>query len=49
MGKERFWIRVLRKLGIIEEQQVSKKDISERVQKVCRHNCSSCVWNENRE
>lgn len=49
MGKESFWIRILKKLGIIEEREISKKDICERVQKICRHNCNSCAWNENRE
>lgn len=49
MGKERFWIRILKKLGIIEEREVSKKDICKNAQKVCNCNCSGCVWNENRE
>lgn len=45
MGEhENLWIRILKRLGIITEIEVSKEDMCRQAQNVCNHNCEDCAW-----
>ena len=41
----RFLIKILKKIGIIEEIEVDKSVMCKKaVEGVCPNNCESCVW-----
>ena len=43
--KEKLLIRILKKLHIIKEYEISKKEMCKRAQSICNNNCESCAWN----
>lgn len=42
--KEGLLIRILKRLGIIGEVEISKEDMCKQVQGMCHHNCEHCAW-----
>lgn len=46
MREESWFIRLLKKIGIIKSYEISKKEMCERAKSICSRNCSSCAWNE---
>lgn len=46
MRKESWFIRLLKRIGLIKTYEVSKKEMCERAQSICGKDCESCVWNE---
>ena len=51
MVKEKWYIRLLKWLGIIKEYEVSKKEMCEKAQLsgVCSNSCLCCAWYEGEE
>lgn len=45
MNKELWFYRLLKKIGLIKEYEVSKKEMCESAKSVCSGNCESCAWN----
>lgn len=43
---ENIIIRILKRLGIIKEHEVSKAEMCKQAQNVCDRNCEQCVWGE---
>ena len=46
MREESWFIRLLRKIGLIKSCEVSKKEMCERAKSICSGNCESCAWYE---
>lgn len=46
--KESWFIKLLKRIGIIKTYEISKGEMCKKAQSVCGHNCDSCAWNENR-
>ena len=44
MKEESWFIRLLKKIGLIKTYEVSKKEMCERAKSICNKNCSSCAW-----
>lgn len=44
--KESLFIRLLKEIGLIEEKEISKKQMCKNAQSVCSHNCECCAWRE---
>ena len=42
--RENILIRILKRLGIIVEEEVSKEDMCKQAQSICNHNCKECIW-----
>ena len=47
MKKESWFYRLLKKIGLIKEYKVNKKEMCEKAKAVCNRNCESCAWYEN--
>lgn len=43
--KESLFIRLLKKIGLIEEKEI-KKQMCKNAQSICNHNCECCSWRE---
>ena len=41
---ENIFIRILKRLGIITEFEVSKEDMCKQAQSICNHDCEHCAW-----
>lgn len=50
MGKESWIIRLLKRIGLIKEYEVDKKEMCKRavVSGVCPGVCDRCAWGERR-
>ena len=46
MKKESWFIRLLKRIGLIKTYEVSKKEMCERAKAICSKNCECCAWNE---
>ena len=46
MKKESWFIRLLKKIGLIKAYKVDKKDMCERAKFICNDDCESCSWYE---
>ena len=46
MGKESWFHKLLKWLGLITEYEVSKKEMCERAKSICNKNCKDCAWYE---
>lgn len=49
MGKENFWIKILRLLGIIRQYDLFETEINHecrKASKICDHHCDNCVWHK---
>ena len=46
MKKESWFYRLLKFLGVIKSQEVSKKEMCENAKSVCNKDCESCAWYE---
>ena len=46
MKKESWFIRLLKKIGLIKTHEVSKKEMCKRAKSVCDRNCYKCAWYE---
>lgn len=46
--RENLLIRILKRLGIIVEVEVSKEDMCKQAQSICRHECEHCAWKTER-
>ena len=46
MKKESWFYRLLKFLGVIKSQEVSKKEMCENAKSVCNKDCDSCAWYE---
>ena len=46
--RENIFIRILKRLGIITEFEVSKADMCEQAQSICNHDCEHCAWKNER-
>ena len=42
--RENILIRILKRLGIIVEEEVNKEDMCKQAQSICSHNCEECIW-----
>lgn len=42
--RENIFIRILKRLGIITEYEVSKEDMCKQAQSICNHDCEHCAW-----
>lgn len=47
--RENIFIRILKRLGIITEFEVSKEDMCKQAQSICNHDCEHCAWQTERE
>lgn len=43
--KEKWFIKLLKWLGIIKTYEVSKEEMCELAQSQCNHHCTYCAWN----
>ena len=41
---ENLLIRILKRLGIIVEVEVSKEDMCKQAQSICKYDCEHCAW-----
>lgn len=46
--RENIFIRILKRLGIITEFEVSKEDMCKQAQSICNHDCEHCAWQTER-
>ena len=46
--RENILIRILKRLGIIVEYEVSKENMCKQAQSICNHDCDHCVWQTER-
>lgn len=46
--RENLLIRILKRLGIIVEVEVSKEDMCKQAQRICHHDCEHCAWQTGR-
>lgn len=46
MRKESWFIRLLKRIGLIKTYEISKKSMCESAKSVCNKNCESCAWHE---
>ena len=46
--RESLLIRILKRLGIIVDVEVSKEDMCKQAQSICNHDCEHCVWQTER-
>ena len=44
--KESLFIRLLKKIGLIKEVEISKNVMCKNAQSICNHNCDCCAWRE---
>lgn len=42
--KEKWYIKLLKWLGIIKEYEVSKEEMCKNAQSICDYNCEHCAW-----
>ena len=47
--RENILIRILKRLGIVTEVEVSKEDMCKQAQSICNHDCEWCIWQMERE
>lgn len=47
--RENIFIRILKRLGIITEFEVSKEDMCKEAQSICNHDCEHCAWQTERK
>ena len=46
MREESWFVRLLKRIGLIKTYEVSKKEMCERAKSICSKNCESCAWYE---
>ena len=46
MKKESWFYRLLKRIGLIETHEISKKEMCENAKSVCNKNCESCAWED---
>lgn len=46
--RENLLIRILKRLGLIVEVEVSKEDMCKQAQSICNHDCDHCAWQAER-
>lgn len=46
MKKESWFIRLLKKIGLIKTYEIIKKLMCESAKSICNKDCDSCAWNE---
>lgn len=46
---ENLVMRILKRLGLIVEYEVSKEDVCKQAQSICNHDCDHCAWQTKRE
>lgn len=46
--RENILIRILKRLGIIVEVEVSKEDMCKQAQSICNYDCEHCAWQTER-
>ena len=46
MKKESWFIKLLKRIGLIKTYEVKKKEMCERAKSICNKECDSCVWYE---
>ena len=44
--KESWFVKFLRKIGLIKTYEISKKEMCERAKSICNGNCEGCAWHE---
>lgn len=44
MKKESWFIRFLKKIGLVKTYEVSKKEMCEQAKGICNNECESCAW-----
>ena len=49
MKKETWFYRVLKRIGLIKEYKINKKEMCERAKSVCSGDCECCIWHEDKE
>ena len=47
--RENIFIRILKRLGIITEFEVSKEDMCKQAQSICNHDCEHCALGDGLE
>lgn len=47
--RENLLIRILKRLGLIVEYEVSKENMCKQAQSICNHDCVNCAWQIERE
>lgn len=46
--RENLLTRILKRLGLIVEFEVSKEDMCKQAQSICNHDCEHCAWQTER-
>ena len=46
--RENLLTRILKRLGLIVEYEVSKEDMCKQAQSICNHDCEHCAWQTER-
>lgn len=46
--RENILMRILKRLGIITEIEISKEDMCKQAQNICSHDCGHCAWQTER-
>ena len=46
--RENLLTRILKRLGLIVEHEVSKEDMCKQAQSICNHDCGHCAWQTER-
>ena len=47
--RENLLIRILKRIGIIVEVEVSKEEMCKQAQSMCNHDCDNCAWGERKD
>lgn len=45
MKKESWFIRLLKKIGLIKTYEVNKKEMCKQARSICDKKCYKCAWN----
>ena len=46
MREESWFIRLLKRIGLIKTYEVSKKEMCKNAQSICNRDCEDCAWHE---
>ena len=47
--RENLLTRILKRLGLIVEYEVSKEDMCKQAQSICNHDCEYCAWRKEQD
>ena len=46
MKQESWFIRLLKRIGLIKEYTISKRKMCENAKSICNKDCEYCAWHE---